>query len=102
VTLANLYPQGWEPLTINSVTIQNNPAGAFAFATSPDTSKLLVNDSRGFGINFELAAIGSASADLVIESNDPTSSTITVKLAGEGIRIPSAWVIIGRKSEARE
>ena len=102
MTLTNLYPQGWEPLTINSVTIQNNPAGAFAFATSPDTSKLLVNDSRGFGITFEPAAIGSASANIVIESNDPTSSTITVKLTGEGIRVSSAWEIIGMKSEARE
>lgn len=44
----------------------------------------------------------AASADLVIESNDPTSSTITVRLTGEGIRVPSAWVIIGMKSEARE
>ena len=83
-TLANLYPQGWEPLNISFVQIQNDAEGAFSFSTVPTTGALLVNDERQFGILFDPSFPGVKTADLVITSDDPTSPVITISLSGNG------------------
>jgi hypothetical protein len=96
VTLANLYPEGWEPLTIHGITIENDAAGAFAFATDPSTRTLLVNDERDITLQFDPSLPGPASADLVIRSNDPASPTLTVRLTGNGFVPPTAargWML---------
>jgi dihydrofolate reductase len=97
VTLANLYPEGWEPLTIHGITIENDATGAFAFATEPSTRTLLVNDQRDITLQFDPALVGPASADLAIRSNDPTSPTLTVRLTGNGFVPPTAardWTLL--------
>ena len=90
VTLSNLYPQGWESLTIKRVSIQNDASGAFAFAGTPDTRPILLGEGRDFTVAFNPAAIGAATADLVFQTNDLTSPTIIVPLSGVGVDTPPA------------
>ncbi|MCX7047081.1 MAG: choice-of-anchor D domain-containing protein [Candidatus Sumerlaeota bacterium] len=85
VTLSNLYPQSWAPLNVASVTIQNDATGAFALASAATTEALLVGDSRDYAVTFDPGAEGVATANLVIQSDDPTSPTIVIPLSGTGI-----------------
>lgn len=84
VTLANPYPAAWEPIMFGNVHFRNDPTGAFSFAEPPDLSPVLVGDSRTFSIAISPAKQGTATAELVIETNDPFAPEIVVSLSGEG------------------
>jgi hypothetical protein len=83
--LSNLYPQGWEPLHILNVTIENDATGAYSLAKPPNRRILLLGDDREYGVVFDPTVEGEAEAVLRIATDDPAHPELEVPLVGVGL-----------------
>jgi hypothetical protein len=96
VTLSNLYPDAWEPLTITGVQVQNQTGRVFAFTSEPDTRKLLAGDSRDFSLLFDPSTPGLKTAQLVITGDDPMNPVFTIPVSGTatgtGVESPAGLI----------
>ncbi len=80
VTIDN---RGNAELLISELSIGGNNAGAFSLADGSCDSSVAAGDSCSFEVVFTPEGVGSASAEIVIESNASTSPDV-VLLEGEG------------------
>lgn len=71
---------GLSPLDISSVTVGGSNPGDFG--VTGECATVINGESCTLTVNFTPAAAGSRSASMVISSNDPKKSSLTVKLSG--------------------
>ena len=76
----NVTNTGKSNLTINSITSNNN-----AFWASPTNFNLTPSSNRQVTVTFQPSEAIPYSASLTIYSNDPTTPSIDVSLAGQGL-----------------
>jgi len=84
--LVTIWNNGSADLVFNYITLGNDTD--FGFATEPITTTLGICMSRTIEVVFDPTQIGGLTTTLVIATNDPISSTITVELEGNGVNQP--------------
>lgn len=91
VTVSNTWPDGWDPLLITDVAIENDATGAFSLVGDPDLRALLVDESREYTVAFDRTQPGLATAELVIRASNPETPETRISLSGVGIsdNVPS-------------
>lgn len=75
---------GSSDLDFNAISIINDAEGSFSFNTAVTTASLTPGTTKTLSIIFDPSSIGAKTADLQILSNDLSSPTATIALAGTG------------------
>jgi len=86
-----IWNNGGGPLVFDYISLGND--NDFGFVTEPITTTLGICMSRTIEVVFDPTQLGGMTTTLIIATNDPISSTVTVELEGEGINLPPEAVI---------
>ncbi|MDH3300131.1 MAG: choice-of-anchor D domain-containing protein [Acidimicrobiia bacterium] len=85
VTVSN---EGTGSLSVTATTLGGANSGLFSIDSGGGAFVLAPGESRAIGLSFSPAALGSFSATLTIDSDDPDEPSVVVPLSGDGVDVP--------------
>ena len=97
-TTTNLTVQndGDDPLTITDATFSLNEFGAYDVVAGDEAIVLAPGETHELTVGFTPAVADTHTATLVIESDDPDESSVTVELSGSGLATPVPDIAVDR------
>lgn len=89
---------GTAPLVVSSTTVGGADAGLFSIVSGGSSFTVEPGDTHTIGVRFSPTSVGSFSASLDLESNDPDDPTASVALSGTGTLAPVPDVTVSPES----